>query len=108
MPPPTASQKPGPKANGGAAAGSTAAKAKAATAAPASTPSAGAASGAATSSGGKPDKSAYDAEQDALNNQIADVKAKLVRVLSGHCRRSCELTLPQGCCAVADLAVAGA
>lgn len=84
MPPPTASQKPGPKANGGTAAGSTAAKAQAATAAPASTPSAGAASGGATGSGGKPDKAAYDAEQDSLNKQIADVKTKLVSLLSGN------------------------
>ncbi|WVF68614.1 hypothetical protein IAT40_003384 [Kwoniella sp. CBS 6097] len=65
MPPPTASQKP-TKANGSA---------------PAAASSAGAAtkssSGGAAGQLAKPDQKAYNAEQDELNKQIAEVKSKV-------------------------------
>lgn len=67
MPPPTSSLKPGPaKSNGAKTA-----------AIPASADS-GAAGAEERKTVGKPDKTTYDAEQDALNKEIAEVKTKLV------------------------------
>lgn len=65
MPPTTSSQKPGPKL----AAASAASNGKAPAAAPAAN---------AEEGSGKPDQDKYNAEQDAINQEIAAVKAKLV------------------------------
>jgi hypothetical protein len=70
MPPPTSSLKPGP------------AKSNGAKTAAASVPTAdsGAAGAEERKTVGKPDKTTYDAEQDAVNKEIAEVKTKLVSV----------------------------
>lgn len=70
MPPTTASQKPGPKLSAAPAAASNG-------------KAAGAASAAATGDefSGKPDQEKYNAEQDAINSEIATVKSKLVSVV---------------------------
>jgi hypothetical protein len=78
MPPPTSSLKP-------AAAGKTGATAKPEAGASAPSKSAAAPAGERTTLA-KPDKSSYDAEQDALNKEIAEIKTKLVRSNEPVCR----------------------
>lgn len=72
MPPPTSSLKP---AAAGKANGSSKPEVKTAAAAPAKTAGD---SGEKRTTVAKPDKAAYDAEQDAANKEIADIKTKLV------------------------------
>lgn len=74
MPPPTSSLKPSAaKANG------TAAPSKSGTASPAN--GASTAEGEKRTTMSKPDKAAYDSEQDGLNKEIAAIKIKLVRII---------------------------
>jgi hypothetical protein len=72
MPPPTSSLKPGPAAK------SNGAKTVAATATTPAPADSGAAGTEERKTVGKPDKTTYDAAQDALNKEIAEVKTKLV------------------------------
>ena len=72
MPPPTATQKPTK------ASGKDAAPAKPATA-PSTSAASASAAGDEKRALTKPDQAKYNAEQDEINKQIADVKSKVVR-----------------------------